>query len=92
MVGRGALGNPWIFSGETVSAAEQAQFLADYADAMCREGAAVQGAAARVKQLVKHWKVGTLIPDESTRLELMREKDGAALLARIADLGEVVRG
>jgi tRNA-dihydrouridine synthase C len=92
MVGRGALGNPWIFSGETVSAAEQARFLSDYADAMRREGAAVQGAAARVKQLVKHWTLGALIPDEATRVELMREKDGAALLARIAALGEAVRG
>mgnify|MGYP003634877014 FL=1 len=91
MVGRGALGNPWIFSGESVSATEQARFLSDYVDAMCREGAAIQGAAARVKQLIKHWTLGVLIPDEETRLELMREKDGEVLLTRIAGLVQLVR-
>ena len=84
MVGRGALADPWLFSGRCVDAAAAARFLLDYADAMReRGGLEPRGVAARLKQLLRHWTAGGLVPDTATRAELLRERDGGALLARL---------
>ncbi|HXZ85678.1 MAG TPA: tRNA-dihydrouridine synthase family protein [Myxococcota bacterium] len=87
MVGRGALADPWIFSGRSVSRAEAARFLLDYAEAMCaRAGLALRAAAARIKQLLRHWTAGALLPDEALRTRLLREQDGGELLALLGAL------
>lgn len=86
MVGRGALADPWVFSGRAVDAAEAAGFLVEYADTLLSMGASPKGAAGRVKQLLNHWTAGGLIPDEVARAEWLRETDAHALLARLRSL------
>jgi tRNA-dihydrouridine synthase C len=86
MVGRGALADPWIFSGRDVSRAEAAQFLVDYADTMRqRRQGPVGGVAARVKQLLRYWTAGGLVPDEATRASFLREPP-ERLLAHLSSL------
>lgn len=62
MVGRAALGDPWIFSGRRVGAAEAAGFLLTYADRLRASGVATRpkGVAGRLKQLLAHWTAGHL--------------------------------
>jgi tRNA-dihydrouridine synthase C len=89
MVGRGALADPWVFSGRRVESAEAARFLLDYADAMReRGGLEPRGVAARIKQLLRHWTAGGLVPDPAARSELLRERDGGALLARLRGVAQ----
>jgi hypothetical protein len=57
---------------------------------MVRAGGSFQGAVARVKQLVRLWTAGDLV-DVAERAALLRTKDAAALLDRVAELGGVVR-
>lgn len=83
MVGRAALGDPWIFSGERVEAADAARFLAEYAERLIASGGAgTKGAVARVKQLLKYWTAGDLVGDE--RSAWLCETDPRALLERLA--------
>ncbi|MFI5315375.1 MAG: tRNA dihydrouridine synthase [Myxococcota bacterium] len=84
MVGRGALADPWIFSGREVSRGEAARFLIDYADTMReRRQFPVRGVAARIKQLLRYWTAGGLVRDAAARTRLLREPDGEALLAAL---------
>ncbi len=84
MVGRGALADPWIFSGRAVDAAEAARFLIEYADGLIElGGAGPSGAAARVKQLLHFWSAGDLLGGE--RAEWLRERDPERLLARLRE-------
>jgi tRNA-dihydrouridine synthase C len=54
MVGRAALGNPWIFSGEAVSTERAAQFLVDYWDAIVATPRGhARAANGKVKQLLR---------------------------------------
>jgi tRNA-dihydrouridine synthase C len=76
MVGRGALADPWIFSGRRVDREEALRFLLDYADAMRERGKLTpRGVAARIKQLLRHWTAGNLIPDAQHRAEWLRGPD-----------------
>lgn len=84
MVGRAALGNPWIFSGAQATDQEAARFLCDYFDLMReRSGAAPKGAASRIKQLFRHWGAANLVRDEADRKTWLRETDPEALMARV---------
>ena len=84
MVGRGALADPWIFSGHRASRDDAARFLVDYADAMgTRGGLEPRGVAARLKQLLRHWAAGGLVPDEAARAALLRERSLESLYARL---------
>lgn len=86
MVGRGALADPWIFSGHRATRAEAARFLLDYADVMRTRGEfPAGGIVARIKQLVRYWTAGELF-DETTRVEWLRERDGERMLARLAEM------
>jgi tRNA-dihydrouridine synthase C len=86
MVGHGALADPWIFSGASVSRAEAARFLLDYAEAMrSRAQFPAGGSVARLKQLFHHWTAGQLFAGEDRRAWL-RERDGGVLLARLASI------
>lgn len=81
MVGRGALADPWVFSGRAVDAREAAEFLLEYADRLQRSGASVAGSVARVKQLLSHWTAGDLTGAD--RASWMREKDAERVLERL---------
>lgn len=84
MVGRGALADPWIFSGRSVSRAEAARFLLEYAATMSeRNGVPLARLGARLKQLLKYWTAGGLVADEFDRKAWLAERDGDALLARL---------
>lgn len=84
MVGRGALADPWIFSGRRVTRGEAARFLVDYADTMQeRRQWPTRGVAARLKQLLRYWTAGGLVPDAAARTRLLREPDGGALLLQL---------
>jgi tRNA-dihydrouridine synthase B len=87
MVGRGALADPWIFSEREVTRGEAARFLVEYSDTMrARRGLSIGGAAARVKQLLRYWTAGGLVPDAVTRKEWLRTRDAEILLARLRDV------
>jgi len=89
MVGQAALGDPWIFSGTTVDRREAARFLHEYAELLrSRCGAPPRGRAARIKQLLRHWTAGGLVPDEE-RTGWLRLQDPRELLDRVAHIAEV---
>src|SRR5258706_388161 len=82
MVRRAALGDPWIFSGIEVDAAQAAQFLLEYAEALSASaGVRPHGAAGRVKQLLQFWTAGALLGSE--RREWLRETEPARLFVRL---------
>jgi tRNA-dihydrouridine synthase len=85
MVGRAALGDPWIFSGKSVGAAEAASFLIEYFDGLIAAGAGATGALGCLKQLVRFWTAGDLFGTGAAREEsiarFLREPDPAINLA-----------
>jgi len=89
MVGRAALGDPWMFANQKVTTAECARFLLDYASAMRASKAerpvSPRGAAGRVKQLLRHWVAGDLVPDELARKAWLSEADPARLISRLIE-------
>jgi hypothetical protein len=90
MVGRGALADPWIFSGERATAADAARFLLDYRDELLLGSpASLRGAAGRVKQLLRHWSAGALV--DLDRESWMREGDPARLFERLASVAGAER-
>jgi len=85
MVGRAALGDPWIFTGARVGAQDAARFLLDYAEALGGTGEfRLLGMAGRVKQLLQFWTAGALLGEE--RLEWMRERDPVRLFERLRSI------
>ena len=92
MIGRAAIGNPWIFRqwrarrlGEAPPAAADAlAWLREYESRMLAGGAQPRQALGRLKQAVKAMQLaGTLeVPDRQTTL---RSQDAAALYATIAN-------
>ena len=84
MIGRAALGNPWIFSGEQVSTQRCAQFLVDYWEAIVAtpKGSA-RAASGKVKQLLRVWSAGQLVPDEESRAGWLRETDPSVQLSKL---------
>lgn len=84
MVGRGALADPWIFSGRSASRGEAARFLVEYADTMReRHQWPGGGIGARLKQLLRHWHAGGLVPDAPARVSFLHEPSTDALLTRL---------
>lgn len=89
MVGRGALADPWIFSGRCVDAGEAARFLVEYVDALRGTGgASLGGAVARVKQLLHFWTAGGLV--DGDRAAWLGERDPERVFARLLALGAPV--
>lgn len=83
MVGRAALGDPWIFHGAETTAADAARFLLDYADALFATGEpSKKGVAGRLKQLLVHWTAGGLC--QPTRESWLHMKDPQELFDRLA--------
>lgn len=88
MIGRAALGNPWVFSGREVAPREAAEFLVQYVEAMhAATGASPRQLAARIKQLVKTWTAGGFL-DAAERLAWMREQDPGTLLGSLERVAE----
>ncbi len=85
MIGHAALADPWIFSGREVDAQTAASFLHAYGLALMGAGAGPRKRAARLKQLLKVWRAGNLLPSEAERQEWMAEKNSERLLERIAE-------
>jgi tRNA-dihydrouridine synthase C len=76
MVGRAALGDPWIFGGRTVGRVEAARFLLEYAERLrAHHGASARMVAGRVKQLLHYWTAGSLC--DADRAAWMCSEDGA---------------
>lgn len=85
MVGRAALGDPWIFEGRRVPAAEAARFLLRYAGELrSRSAMSPRGVAGRLKQLLGHWTAGGLAVEG--RATWLREQDPERILARLREL------
>jgi tRNA-dihydrouridine synthase C len=84
MVGRGALADPWIFSGHRACAAEAARFFLDYVASMnAIAGFPARSCLARVKQLLTHWKAAGLAggrPGTPERTKWLREPELARIL------------
>jgi tRNA-dihydrouridine synthase len=80
MVGHAALADPWIFSGQEVTAQAAAEFLHEYSLALESAGAGPRKRAARLKQLLKVWSAGRLITDAADRQSWMAERDPERLL------------
>ncbi|MFN0205048.1 MAG: tRNA dihydrouridine synthase [Planctomycetota bacterium] len=86
MIGRAALGNPWIFSHYDATAKEAAEFLLEYAFTLVeRRGFSLQKAASRVKQLIHFWSAGALITGGKD--SWLKEPDPERLLRTVADAG-----
>jgi tRNA-dihydrouridine synthase len=83
MVGRAALGNPWIFSGHVATRAEAATFLLDYAQRLEGRGFPRRGAAARIKQLIHFWTAGGLFGGSDAAW--LRERDHELLFHWLGD-------
>ena len=83
MVGRGALANPWIFSGAEVQRRGAFQFLCDYVEIMRASGVdKPRRLVARVKQLLRYWTAGGAV--DADRMEWLRETEPSRFLARLA--------
>ncbi len=83
MVGRAALGDPWIFGGRSVGRETALAFLEGYRDALLANGMRQEGSAGRIKQLLVRWRAGGLVPDEATRTTLLRERRADDLWQRL---------
>ena len=75
MVGRGALRDPWIFSGAEVSTEEAAGFLAEYMEVLESLGAPRRAAVGRAKQLLQYWEAGRLVAADEDRQTWLRDAD-----------------
>ncbi len=84
MVGRGALADPWIFSGARATRGEAARFLLEYASTMSeRNQIPASGLAPRLKQLLRYWTAGGLVADDADRRTWLELRTGEELLARL---------
>ncbi|MEM6674483.1 MAG: tRNA-dihydrouridine synthase family protein [Planctomycetota bacterium] len=83
MVGRGALCDPWIFSGRDVGRAEAARFLVEYHDVLVSLGARPKGAIGRVKQLLQYWTAGGLVAGDEDRTRWLRTADPEAIVVEL---------
>lgn len=88
MVGRGALRDPWIFSGRDVPTWEAAAFLHEYAQVLQTLGAPRRAAVGRVKQLLQYWEAGRLVGDQEGRERWLRDSDTEGFLGRLESLAE----
>ncbi len=86
MVGRGAIADPWVFSGREVSAAEAATFLLEYYDYLVACAGEPKSPVQRVKQLLRYWTAGGVVRDEEDRLTWLREPEPLAVIARLRAL------
>lgn len=88
MIGRAALADPWVFSGECADRRAAGEFLLLYFARMTAAGATASQAAGRVKQLLKNWKAGALA-DASRHdwLVLQDPRELVEAIARAASVG-----
>ncbi len=79
---RAALGDPWVFSGRQVTAAEAARFLLDYTEALRdRRNFHEKGTLGRTKKLLSYWTAGGLFPTKAVKDRWLREQTPQRLWA-----------
>lgn len=83
MVGRGAIADPWIFSGHAATPREAAGFLLDYYRYLVECAGEPKSPVQRVKQLLRYWTAGGVVRDEDDRLAWLREPDHRTFVARL---------
>lgn len=84
MIGRGALRDPWIFSGLEADFDTARSFLAEYFDTLVDRGSfAPAGALARSKQLVHFFRAGGVIESLGGPKSWLAETDPARFRARL---------
>lgn len=84
MIGRGALRDPWIFSGCAVDFDTASAFLAEYFDTLVARGSfAPAGALARSKQLVHYFRAGGVIESLGGPKVWLAETDPTRFRARL---------
>ena len=87
MVGRAALGDPWMFSGRKVTTAEAAQFLLDYAEALhTRRNFSPNGVSGRVKRLLSFWTAGRLFKSKAEKTRRLSEPKPELLWAWLKEV------
>ncbi len=86
MVGRGAIADPWVFSGHAATTAEAAGFLLEYYEYLVACAGEPRSPVQRVKQLLRYWTAGGVVRDEEDRLTWLREPDPLAVIARLRAL------
>jgi len=89
MVGRGAIADPWVFSGHLASRAEAAAFLLEYYRYLVACAGEPRSPVKRVKQLLRYWTAGGVVRDAEDRLAWLREEDHGAFVARLEACEEV---
>jgi len=83
MVGQAALGDPWIFSGRSVTTADAAEFLLAYAELLAgRAGKRPARVTGRLKQLLGRWTAGGLV-EGAERDGWLAERDPDRTLERL---------
>jgi tRNA-dihydrouridine synthase len=87
MVGRAALGDPWIFSGRKVTTSEAGRFLHEYAEALrTRRNFSPNGVAGRVKRLLSFWTAGRLFRSKAEKTRRLSEPKPELLMAWLAEV------
>lgn len=86
MVGRGAIADPWVFSGHRATTVEAAGFLLEYYRYLVECAGEPLSPVKRVKQLLRYWRAGEVVRDEEDRLAWLREDDPRAVVARLEAL------
>lgn len=87
MVGRGAIADPWVFSGHRATPAEAAGFLLEYYRYLVSCAGEPRSPVKRVKQLLRYWTAGGVVRDAADRLSWLREEDYGAFVARLEAIG-----
>ena len=88
MIGQAAMADPWVFTGYTPTAPEALRFLTDYVERMRAAGRSERSTEARLKQLVRVWTAGDLIPSAEERALCLRLRGYAVLLERLEFLAQ----
>ena len=83
---RGAIADPWVFSGQRVTADVAAGFLLEYYDYLVACAGEPKSPVQRVKQLLRYWTAGGVVRDEDDRLAWLREPEPLAVIARLRAL------
>ena len=91
MVGRAALGNPWIFGDHQASRADALEFLLAYGELLLSQSdRSIQLVCSRIKQLIRHWTAGELV-DDRTRLTWLRQPNGKGFMGYLHEQAERAR-
>ncbi len=72
MIGRAAMANPWVFSGHQATTSEAVRFLTTYSTMMLAEGCLAKNTLARLKQMIRYWRVADIVRSDDDRVAWLR--------------------